>query len=179
MNRKINDEWFIIDNLYENITFIIVFIGEIVVQILLVEFGSITFNTSSAGLTGNQWGICIGFAIIGIAVNFIVRALPIHDYICPQKPPQPVILDVMIPIPQKEGDLRRSISAIRKIDSKLNFGKRGSKGMIFNENIGVVKPKSTFLQEILRGSISRFNYNFSFINKLRPNTEFNSVILNK
>ena len=49
---------------------------EIGLQILMIFKGSSFFHVVDKGLTGTQWGICIGFSAITFFVSIIVKSIP-------------------------------------------------------------------------------------------------------
>jgi magnesium-transporting ATPase (P-type) len=77
-SRMINDEKNIFHSLQNNIYFVIILIIEIAFQILIISVGSKAFNCSNGGLTGKQWGICIGFGLICFPVSFILKYIPLE-----------------------------------------------------------------------------------------------------
>jgi Ca2+ transporting ATPase len=81
--RFLEDELNIFYRLLGSPLFIIITLCEVGLQAILIQFGSIAFHTSYDGLTGHQWGICIGFAFICFPVNFIIKFIPMEN--CLQK----------------------------------------------------------------------------------------------
>jgi Ca2+ transporting ATPase len=79
--RFLEDELNIFHGILQSPLFIIITSVEIGLQAILVQFGSIAFHTSFDGLTGHQWGICWGFAVICFLVNFVTKLLPLENCI--------------------------------------------------------------------------------------------------
>ena len=50
-------------------------------QLLIIFIGKSAFHITNQGLTGKQWGICIGFSAITFVVSFINKLIPIHNFI--------------------------------------------------------------------------------------------------
>jgi len=74
--RVIDDTLNIFFRIEKNYSFFLIMLIELVGQIILVQFTSVVFKVALGGLSGNHWGICIGFAAISFAVNFLVKFLP-------------------------------------------------------------------------------------------------------
>lgn len=58
--RKIHGERNVLRNLHKNILFIAIWIGTIVGQALIVEFGGLVFKTTGLGLSGWAWSVFFG-----------------------------------------------------------------------------------------------------------------------
>jgi len=71
--RVINDELNFLVNIQRNLYFILIIIIEFAFQFVIITFGSKAFNCSNDGLTGHQWGICIGFGFIATPVGFLLK----------------------------------------------------------------------------------------------------------
>ena len=50
-------------------------------QVIIIFIGKSAFHIVNEGLTGKQWGICIGFSAITFVVSFIAKLIPIHNFI--------------------------------------------------------------------------------------------------
>ena len=50
-------------------------------QILMIFVGNAVFHVSFNGITGIQWGICIGFSAITFVVSFIAKLIPLEKFI--------------------------------------------------------------------------------------------------
>ena len=61
--------------------FILIVLIEIIAQVIIVQFGSLAFQCSKYGLTGHQWGICIGFASTTFIISILIKILPIDKCI--------------------------------------------------------------------------------------------------
>ena len=71
--RVIDDNYNIFFNINKNVLFIFVIFIEFILQILFIEFGSGALQVSRKGLSGLQWGICIGFGSITFVVSFLIK----------------------------------------------------------------------------------------------------------
>ncbi len=79
--RMIDDSLNIFKRVQNSILFIIITIVELGLQVLIVCIGKSVFHVSNNGLTGDQWGICIGFSAITFVVSIIVKFLPLEKCI--------------------------------------------------------------------------------------------------
>lgn len=80
LNSRILDGSFnIFKRIHENLLFIFVFLLEIIVQVLLVQYGGIAFKCSKGGLTIQQWGICIACASITFVVCLLTKLIPLNN----------------------------------------------------------------------------------------------------
>jgi len=78
-SRILNDDFNIFIRIEKNLMFVMVTIAEMGIQAIIVEFGSIAFQCSSGGLTGRQWGICIGFGLLCFPVNVLMKFIPMEN----------------------------------------------------------------------------------------------------
>ena len=77
-SRILNDDFNIFKNLHHNIYFIVIIFTECVLQVIIITFGSTSFNVCNNGLTASQWGICIGFSLVTFLVSIIAKLLPLE-----------------------------------------------------------------------------------------------------
>ena len=75
--RIIDDSFNIFKRIGKNFFFIIIIIIEIGLQILIIFLGGRPFHIVKKGLTGIQWGICIGFSAITFIISFIIKTIPL------------------------------------------------------------------------------------------------------
>ena len=75
--RIIDDSLNIFERIHKSIFFIIIIIFEVILQILIIFFGSLSFQIVKEGLSAKQWGICIGFS----AISFVISILGKFIYI--------------------------------------------------------------------------------------------------
>ena len=50
-------------------------------QVVIIFVGNSPFHIVSSGLTGTQWGICIGFSAITFVVSIITKFIPVDRLI--------------------------------------------------------------------------------------------------
>jgi magnesium-transporting ATPase (P-type) len=79
--RVIDDSFNIFVRINRSFLFILICLAEMCLQLLIIFIGKSPFHIINQGLTGNQWGICIGFSAITFVVSFITKLIPIHNCI--------------------------------------------------------------------------------------------------
>ena len=79
--RVINDSFNIFVRISKSYLFLIICLAEMILQVIIIFVGKSVFHIVNDGLTGKQWGICIGFSAITFVVSFIVKLIPIHHFI--------------------------------------------------------------------------------------------------
>ena len=81
--RKIHGEWNVFSGIHRNFVFLCVVVGQVSVQILIVQFGSFVFNTR--GLPLDLWLWCIFLGSIELLVGQLVIVIPIQRLPLPWK----------------------------------------------------------------------------------------------
>ena len=76
--RVIDDSVNIFVRITRSLLFPLICIVEMALQVLIIFIGKSPFHIVNDGLSGTQWGICIGFSAITFVVSFIVKFIPIH-----------------------------------------------------------------------------------------------------
>ena len=76
--RVIDDSFNIFIRINRSLLFPLIFILEMGLQIAIIFVGNSPFHIVNNGLTGIQWGICLGFSCITFFISFIVKLIPIH-----------------------------------------------------------------------------------------------------
>ena len=79
--RMIDDSLNIFKRVGRSFLFIIITLVELALQVLIVCVGKSVFHVANNGLTGEQWGICIGFSAITFVVSIIAKFLPFEKCI--------------------------------------------------------------------------------------------------
>ena len=79
--RMIDDSFNIFKRVGRSMLFIIITFVELGLQVVIVCVGKSIFHVANNGLTGEQWGICIGFSAITFVVSMIVKLLPFEKCI--------------------------------------------------------------------------------------------------
>ncbi|CAD8181544.1 unnamed protein product [Paramecium pentaurelia] len=75
--RRIQDELNILQGIFSNILFPIIFLGILSLQIIMITFGGIVFHCYSFnGLCIEQWLICIAFGFGGLIIRLILSQIP-------------------------------------------------------------------------------------------------------
>ena len=80
-SRILDDSFNIFKRIFSNLYFPIIFLVEAALQVLIIFFGRSAFHTTERGLTGEQWGISIGFGAITFVVSIIAKLIPIDKCI--------------------------------------------------------------------------------------------------
>ena len=75
--RILDDSLNIFKRILTNLYFPVIFLLEAFLQIIIVIFGRSAFHTAETGLTGEQWGICIGFSAITFPVSILAKFIPL------------------------------------------------------------------------------------------------------
>ena len=82
INARVLDDGFnIFIRIHHNFFFPLITLSELGLQIIIVFFGNEAFKVVENGLTGNQWGICIGFSAITFVLSAIVKLIPLDKCI--------------------------------------------------------------------------------------------------
>ena len=76
--RVIDDSINIFVRMNRSLLFPLICLAEMGLQVLIIFVGKSPFHIVNDGLTGKQWGICIGFSAITFVVSFIIKFIPIH-----------------------------------------------------------------------------------------------------
>ena len=79
--RVIDDGYHIFIRITKNNLFPIITLSELVLQIIIVQTGGPFFKCTKRGLTAIQWLICIGFSLLTTVLNFIIKLIPVNNWI--------------------------------------------------------------------------------------------------
>ena len=79
--RVLDDSFNILKRIHRSFLFIIITFCEMGLQVLMIFVGNAVFHVSFNGITGIQWGICIGFSAITFVVSFIAKLIPLEKLI--------------------------------------------------------------------------------------------------
>ena len=79
--RVIDDNFNIFIRIERNKLFPIITLSELVLQIIIVQIGGDVFKCTERGLTSGQWFICIGFSLLTFLLCFLIKLLPINEWI--------------------------------------------------------------------------------------------------
>lgn len=81
--RKIHGEWNVFSGIHKNFVFLCVVVGQVTVQIILVQFGGFVFNTS--GLSLDLWLWCIFLGSVELLVGQLLLLIPVKRIPLPWK----------------------------------------------------------------------------------------------
>ena len=79
--RVIDDSFNIFVRMNRSLLFPLICLLEMLLQVVIIFIGKSPFHIVNDGLTGVQWGICIGFSAITFVVSFIVKLIPIEKLV--------------------------------------------------------------------------------------------------
>ncbi len=79
--RVIDDNFHIFIRIRRNNLFPIITLCELLLQIIIVQTGASFFKCTERGLTAEQWFICIGFSFLTFVLSFLIKLLPINNFI--------------------------------------------------------------------------------------------------
>ncbi len=69
------EEWNVFAGISTNKTFIAIVIFEFTLQVLIIQFAGAAFRLTESGLSGGQWGLCIGLGVFSLPWQFVVNFL--------------------------------------------------------------------------------------------------------
>ena len=75
--RVIDDNFNIFVRIGNNMFFPVITLGELILQIFLIQFGGDAFKCTERGLTIFQWLICIAFSLVTFLLSVIIKFIPI------------------------------------------------------------------------------------------------------
>ena len=75
--RVIDDNFNIFVRIGNNIFFPIITLGELFLQIILIQFGGDAFKCTERGLTLIQWLVSIGFSLVTFFLSIIIKLIPV------------------------------------------------------------------------------------------------------
>ena len=79
--RVIDDSLNIFIRINRSLLFPLICLLEMALQVVIIFVGNSPFHIVSSGLTGKQWGICIGFSAITFVVSIITKFIPVDRLI--------------------------------------------------------------------------------------------------
>jgi Ca2+ transporting ATPase len=87
--RMIDDSFNTFKRISKGFMFCIVTLCELVIQIILSQFGRQVFHCVINGLSFVQWMICLGFSISTMLFNFLIKLIPLENWLDKYtKPPE-------------------------------------------------------------------------------------------
>ena len=131
--RVIDDSFNIFVRINRSLLFPVICLLEMALQVTIIFIGKAPFHIVNEGLTGVQWGICIGLSAITFVVSFIVKLIPLEkciDKLLVNKNEEEIISDKEHPditeIPEKV--------IIEKVDISKRRNKRHGSNRIIRES---------------------------------------------
>ena len=91
--RVIDDSFNIFIRMNKSLLFPLICMLEMALQVVIIFVGKSPFHIVNDGLTGVQWGICIGFSAITFVVSIILKLIPIE-----------ILFDKFLSKPDEEGN---------------------------------------------------------------------------
>ena len=79
--RIIDDSFNILIRIEKNILFPIITLVELVLQILILQYGNAAFKVIENGLTWDQWLITIGFSAVTFVLSAVIKVIPLDKFI--------------------------------------------------------------------------------------------------
>ena len=92
--RVIDDSFNIFVRMNRSLLFPLICFLEMGLQVAIIFIGKSPFHIVNDGLTGVQWGICLGFSAITFVVSFIVKLIPLQICIDKYLEPKEEEIDV-------------------------------------------------------------------------------------
>merc|ERR1712196_505726 len=74
--RKIHDEFNILSGITTNLTFVFIWLLIIVLQMVIIAYGSVAFRLSPAGLSWEQHVLALVIAFSVVIVNAFIKCIP-------------------------------------------------------------------------------------------------------
>ena len=131
--RVIDDSFNIFVRMNRSLLFPLICFLEMGLQVAIIFIGKSPFHIVNDGLTGVQWGICIGFSAITFVVSFIMKLIPLQLLIDKWIKPKEEVED------EKNDDNNEinDIKIVPNTDSvqKVDLGSRRSKRLGSNRLI--------------------------------------------
>ncbi|KAG9408090.1 hypothetical protein AC1031_021324 [Aphanomyces cochlioides] len=74
-SRRIHDEINVFDGIFSNTLYVGISVFQVVMQVLIVQFGSVAFGCHPLNQT--QWLICIGLGALSLPLGLVLRLIPV------------------------------------------------------------------------------------------------------
>ena len=110
--RVIDDSFNIFVRINRSLLFPLICILEMCLQVVIIYIGKAPFHIINDGFSGEQWGICIGLSAITFVVSFIIKLIPVENYI-----------DKLI-APKKEEEMKEENEKMKVIDMNKDESKK-------------------------------------------------------
>ena len=79
--RIIDDSKNILKRINKSLMFCLVTLSEMLIQIIIIQFGNSVFHCVVGGLSWKQWIICLLFSMSTFIINFIIKFIPLQNFI--------------------------------------------------------------------------------------------------
>ncbi|KAF0700241.1 Aste57867_9196 [Aphanomyces stellatus] len=73
--RRIHDEFNVFDGIFSNSLYVGISIFQVVMQVVIVQFGSLAFGCHALDQT--QWLICVGLGVVSLPLGLVLRLIPV------------------------------------------------------------------------------------------------------
>ena len=118
--RVIDDSFNILIRINKSLLFPLICLLEMCLQVIIIYIGKAPFHIINDGFTGEQWGICIGLSAITFVVSFIVKLIPIENFIdkliAPKKEEPKDINETTKVITMNNNESKKKLSKVNKYD---------------------------------------------------------------
>ena len=111
--RVIDDSLNIFIRINRSLLFPLICLLEMALQVIIIFVGNSPFHIVSSGLTGTQWGICIGFSAITFVVSIITKFIPVDR-----------LIDNYLDKKAREEELVRREAVLKKKEKSLDVERR-------------------------------------------------------
>ena len=118
--RVIDDSFNILIRINRSLLFPLICLLEMCLQVIIIYIGKAPFHIINDGFTGEQWGICIGLSAITFVVSFIVKLIPIENFIdkliAPKKEEPKDINETTKVITVNNNESKKKLSKVSKFE---------------------------------------------------------------
>ena len=118
--RVIDDSFNILIRINRSLLFPLICLLEMCLQVIIIYIGKAPFHIINDGFTGGQWGICIGLSAITFVVSFIVKLIPIENFIdkliAPKKEEPKDINETTKVITVNNNESKKKLSKVSKFE---------------------------------------------------------------
>ena len=171
--RIIDDSFNVFRRIQNSIVFIIIIAVEIILQVIIITFGGISFHIVDKGLSAAHWGICIGFSAITFVVSVIAKFIGID-----------VILDKFLSPEEAEPEFDPvAPEIISGLGEKIKVNEK-NKDLESIKTETLNEDEQNMLSEEMNIKLGEYDYDFNnkdgnkiIIVKEKP--EDNNIIINK
>ncbi|CAK5008965.1 unnamed protein product [Aphanomyces euteiches] len=113
-SRRIHDEINVFDGIFSNTLYVGISVFQVVMQVLIVQFGSVAFGCHPLNQT--QWFICIGLGALSLPLGLVLRLIPV--------PPSLAVDDAELPSTRGQELFLRGVKRVQTQIRVVNAFKR-------------------------------------------------------